>query len=303
MIINGGRGIGKSTVLQNLQNRTVDTDKPFICTQFDASGLGISESDIFTKEFFAHYCEEWFATQLLDYIRNYYEYTYYYNFRKYSTFIEESSKKTVDFINNNLFEDTKDLDKCLHSKEIVEEILDTLKSILKVKNIGLCIDRFDWTNNNDALTQHILSEYFGLFSNVIITSDDESLIKEWEKWYNDSKSTFSTYKTFDISYSLKVTNVRLILSSRIKSYNRENTVREKKLVPFPLDWLEVDTRDLLITETNGNISMMLEILNYLVNNWNVKEKITQDMIEHAIEDTKGHARQLKQMYPPIKFYL
>ncbi len=297
MILNGGRGIGKSTVLQQLQNRSIDTEKPFICMQFDAAGLGICENETFSKEFFIHYWEERFANQLLHYIRNYYERTYYNNFREYSTFIKESSRKTVDFINNSIFDGTKHLDRLLSSKEISGEILNKLKSILPVENIGLCIDRFDWTNNNDALTQHILSEYFDLFRNIIITSDDDSLINEWEKRYKDSKSSFSTYKSLDISYGQDITIIKLILLKRIESYNREN------FILFPHNWLEVDIIDLLIKETNGNISMILDILNNLVSSWNVKEEITQEMIERAIEDTKGHARQLKQMGKPIKFHL
>lgn len=296
MILGDGRGNGKSTVLQQLQNRTIDTDKPFICMQFDAAGLPIKENDIFTQEFLIHYLEERFANQLLYYIRNNYERTYYNNFREYSAFIEESSRKTIDFINNSSFGNTKPLDKLLHSKEISGEILEKFKSILSTKNIGLCIDRFDWINNSDALTQHILSDYFNLFRNVIITSDDENLVEEW-------KLKPFTPEKYDFSYTKNITTVRLILSKRIEIYNRESRRNEKDFVSFPLDWLDVDTIDLLIKETNGNISEMLEILNSLVQIWHVKETITEDIINQAIEDTKGHARQLKQMASPIKFHL
>ena len=53
--------------------------------------------------------------------------------------------------------------------------IERLKKHLDISSLILAIDRFDWTNNGDPLTQNILSRYFDMFDKIIITTDDESL--------------------------------------------------------------------------------------------------------------------------------
>lgn len=298
IILNSGRGTGKSTVLYQLQNRTIDTEMPFICMKFNSVGLFIQKNETFPRAFFEHYWEELFVSQLLYYIESYYEKTYYNNFREYGTFLQESSNNTIDYINNSVIGTVKPLERLLQTKEVTGEILDKLKQILSIEQVGLCIDRFDWINNSDALAQQILSGYFSMFQKVIITSDDENL----RDYYHKKESALPFYKIYDnISYGENHIFVKLLLLNRIKVYNQSLSEIDPNL-RFPTDWID-DALSLLIKGTNGNILQLLEILNQLFYSWNFNKKITTDLIEREIEESKEYIRKLRKISTPPKFHL
>lgn len=308
-IVLRGEGTGRSTLLYYMQEKKANTEQPFIRLNFDVAGLGIkeNENEIFTKEFFQHLWEENFASNLLWYIKNYYEMTYHNDFAKYSDVINESSEKTYDFINKFAYVENYTLPKLFSTKEIVEEILDKFKKSMNIESIELGIDSFDHINNSDKLTQKILSTYFDLFDKTIITTSDDILPQEWYKTYFKDDSELYTFQPFSIEYGKNLEIIYNIIKKRIEEYNNslyeENKKYNRNDKHVPLNWLDYDTLNLLITRTNGNIKLILKIINEIILEYNWSNLITNSNIEKAIRYKEKDEMERKLMFKPPKLHL
>ncbi len=214
-----GRGNGKSVLLERMQERKAVSENPFLLAKFDLArfSMDLDQNPIYTEDFLRHYCEEQMVFQILWYIKNYYEFTYHANFTKYSDFIHESHKKTVQYINDSTLEKQSPLKLLLSTQELSGEILENFKKYCYTNAISLGIDRFDWIVSERA--QHILSEYFSLFSNCLITTDDETITNEWYKTYFKENSMLYTFSPYNIDYGKNIDVVKLIFEKRIKDYN------------------------------------------------------------------------------------
>ncbi len=304
IILRGG-GTGRSTVLAYMQERKANTSNPFIKMNFESSGISINASDIFSEEFFEHYWEIEFAKRLLWYIEKYYELTYYTDFEKYSKFIKQSSKETIDFINKSFYTENQSLPKLYSQNEIVEEIIEKFKKQMKIESFWLGVDYFDCIDNSKPLTQKIISSYFLLFDKVIIVAKDESLPEEWYKTYFKEDSVLYTYLPYTIEYSKDIDTIKNIIIKRINKYNfslnESNKTNYNSLKPFPLEWLNYDVLRLLVTKTNGNIRMMLDIVDELIMEWNFTDSIFKLDLEEIIaqEEKKGMTRKLQRVQPKL----
>lgn len=144
IILTGGRGTGKSVVLNNIEDKTLGQYEPFIYTKFDSYGMGYDKCD---KEFYEHYYELNMAFRLLRYIKDNYRLTYEKYFKKYD-FLLDVSAKTTYYMNNHIFTD-KSLEEILEpyhllkSHEITGKIKDDLMEHLNLHNLGIMINRFD----------------------------------------------------------------------------------------------------------------------------------------------------------------
>ncbi len=306
-IILRGEGTGRSTLLNYMESKKANTKQPFIRLSFDSAGLGIEENEIFTKEFFEHYWELKFSRNLLGYIKDYYEMTYYSDFIKYSDFVYNHLKQTIKFINESLYKEEQYSSKIFSKKEITGEVLDKFKKSMNIESVELGIDSFDYINNSDELTQKIVSTYFDLFDRTIIGADDESLPQVWYKTYFKEDSELYTFQPFSIEYGKNIEVIYNIIVKRIEEYNNSLYEESKKnncfYKPFPLDWLDYDTLNLLVTSTNGNIRLILDIVNELNQLWELDYMITQRMIESSIQNVTKKQVTRKLQYPQPKLHL
>lgn len=301
-IILNGSGTGRSTLLHYMQEKKANTSNPFICMHFDVAEFCQEAEERFTKEFFQHYWEEKFTRRLLLYIKDYYEITYHNNFEIYEDLINKSSEETTHFINNAIYDEKLNLPRMFNSKEITEEVLNEFKKLMHIETIELGIDSFDHINNSDQLTQEILSSYFDLFERVIITTDDTSLPQQWYKTYFKEDSKLYTFQPFSIQYGKDIEVIYNIIAKRIYKYNLSLQLKGSTLEPVPIDWLNYETLDLLIMKTNGNIKMILEIIEELVKEWEFSNTITKLDIKNAIEEEENKLKRRLQNHQP-KLYL
>ena len=151
IILSGGRGTGKSIVLQNVENIGINKENQTIYTIFDSV---ISFRQIPQEElFFNHYYELVFSLKLLNYIKKYYVLLYEKHFNKSKLFLEDIANDTDEYIRKIHYEDIE-LKRYLTTKEISSLIVKELKGCLKCDNLQLAIDRFDWINGNSSLAQN-----------------------------------------------------------------------------------------------------------------------------------------------------
>src|SRR5574344_2101028 len=215
IILNGGRGAGKSTILHNLEDIGLNTKNQTIYTQFDSIiNLSINPNDFFDENFFNHYYELIFSWKLLSYIGKNYPETFVSDFKDIEIFLKGIDKNTNYYIHNIYFS-SKKLPSYLMPNEISNEIIARFKKCLNIKTLSLAIDRFDWTNGSSAYTQQLISKYFNLFDKIIITTDDSSL--------NNQKKSIKLenngYSFITPTYGKNINIIKEIIRKRVNLYN------------------------------------------------------------------------------------
>lgn len=156
---------------------------------------------------------------------------------------------------------------------------------MHIESIELGSNRFDSINNSDELAQKILYSYFDLFDKTIIEVDDESLPVEWYKTYFNEDSELITFTPYSIEYNKDLEIVYAIIKKRIIGYN----------ATIPLDWLNYDTLNLLVSCTNGNIKIILDIVREMILIWEINDRIRQEDIKDTIHEVLLNTRSRKLM--------
>lgn len=291
IILTGGRGIGKSTVLYNMENKGLDTENQTICAHFEScTALSNKPNELFNERFFIHYYELNFCFKLLSYVRKYY-YLNYENFKDIELLLKEISKDTTNCINNISYNGSK-LKRHLNMGEISLEILERIKLYLDINSLSLAIDRFDWTNDKSEYVQNLLSKYFELFDKVILTTDDLTLNK------NDKKEIENNgYSFIPVMYGKKLRIIKKIIKKRIKLCNYKF---------FDENAITNEIYKNLINKSNGNISLMLDTVSEVAEICEWEEKISEDLsyqFDTEINNQLDKVKKLKKMDIPPKFYL
>ncbi len=307
-IILRGEGTGRSTLLNYLQEKKANTEKPFLLLNFSRDNLPLGLNECFSnevfKDFLEHYWEIHFTEKILWYIKKYHELTYHSEFSQYGDAIQNCCQEIVDLLNSLVFTDSYCLPKLYTSKEISGEILDKFKKLMHIETIELGSNRFDNINNSDELAQKILYSYFDLFNKTIVEVNDECLPEYWYKTYFSEDSELITFTPYTIDYNKNLEIIYTIIKKRILEYNRSILLNNKQnLKTIPLDWLDFDTLNLLVTRTNGNMRMILKIVNELTILYDLNDEITQKNIENTINEVLANESSKKLMFKQPKLYL
>ena len=162
IILTGGRGVGKSSVLYNFENTGIGNLNQLIYTRFDGNNL-ISDvaSKSFDDNFFSHYYELVLSLKILDYIKKYYGLTYEKYFKDYGILLNNIAEKTNLYL-RDIRNKKVVFTSYLKPTELTSSLLERLKNCLGLENIFLAIDRFDWINGDRELIQNILSNFHHL---------------------------------------------------------------------------------------------------------------------------------------------
>lgn len=249
IILNGGRGSGKSVILNNAQDKGLGTENQTILIQFDSAvTFATNPNELFDATFFDHYYELVFSLKLLSYIKDNYILTYEANFKDIDALLQSVSKNTNDYIRNRYYEKSE-LQRYLRPGETFLEIWCKFRECMGIDNLTLAIDRFDSINGSSPYTQHIISKYFAFFNKVIITVDDLSLNDKSKKVELENKG----YSFITAMYGKNVDVIKQIIRKRIELYNKTaNPIR-----PFDESFLTDKIYSNLTDKANGNISLIL----------------------------------------------
>ena len=304
IILNGGRGTGKSTVLYNLQDRKIGTYSNTIYTFFES--IGTISNYTFNDSFFVHYYELCFSLKLLEYVKKYYSYTYENHFSEYEVLLDEIADKTDEFINNSLYENVK-ISKLLSTGEISKSIIKKIRLHISPLELSLAIDRFDWINGRSKTAQLILSEYFKEFDKVILSCDDMSYLNSNSKLRNDLYD--DGYGVITADYGLDKDIIKHIIKKRIKRHNKSI---DNNYNSFDENLIADEVYENLINKSKGNISTMLDATRGVVymcecnKGYSSKEYSSNDinrLFNNEIYKQIKNNEQLRKMSRAPKFHL
>lgn len=279
IILSGGRGTGKTVVLYQLVNQQLGSPSIYIYVHFDPAVLFDQPNELFNEQFIMHYYEVTMAKKLLNFIKKNYGLTY----QKYSGLYDEIqrlSKQTSDYINHAMYGEMQ-LSYYLESTAYVRNIISSIKKDLKLDRLSLIIDRFDWTNGSSAFAQNILRQYFDLFEQVIITTDDE-------EWVHNHDLSQQGETIIDCSYGKNCAVVKAILQNRITYYNeyKKFDMQLADLQNIPNDIIPSELYPLLIEKTHGNLSIMIDSIRqmildyqYLGEQYNVEKELPESVFQ------------------------
>lgn len=286
IVLTGGRGIGKSTILYNLENREISHKNPFIYTHFD-SVVSFSRvpDNVFSDEFHRHYYEIIFSLKILNYLK-----------RKYP-FIYDTYFKGADSIVRTSYQELRSFGRRRHGRNLiyfntgilVKDILDKLREVLKLETVNLAIDRFDWTNGRSIYTEKLLSDYFPMFDKTVITSDDTTFFEREE----DIEA--QGFKIIKPTYSQALDFMRFLINNNC----------DDDVIKAILGTISDEDLKYLITSCNGNIDAMLTIINELESKWhfyNGSLEVSKEL-HGETEKELGRIRQVNSVSVPPKFYL
>ena len=301
IVLCGGRGIGKSTVLCHDEAKKLRTPNKCIVTRFDSAGLYPNYPDIFNEKFYSHYYEIVFSYSLLNYIKRNCNIAQLNDvdrviLNKYQYLLDQFAEEKRIYVNNVFYDDKVSLSKYLETGEIVGEILKPLKNIFKLDTFSVAIDRFDWTNNNQKISQDILSKYFDIFDKVIITTDDEDLKNESNRETLHKKG----YTFIDINYGQNKEIVKNIAEKRIAKLNQNinNLAFNYSLIADMID-------ENLIAKTNGNIGMMMRIVDFTYDmfQWEDGDCNISEAFNVSIDKQLEENKQLRKVIKSPKLHL
>lgn len=286
IVLTGGRGIGKSTILYNLENREISHKNPFIYTHFD-SVVSFSRvpDNIFSDEFHRHYYEIIFSLKILNYLKRNYPFIYDTHFKGVDSIVRTSYQELRSFgrrrHNRNLI--------YFNTGILVKDILDKLREVLKLETVNLAIDRFDWTNGRSIYTEKLLSDYFLMFDKTVITSDDVTFSEREE----DIK--VKGFKIIKPTYSQDLNFIRFLINNNC----------DDDVIKALLGTISDEDFKYLITACNGDIDAMLTIINELEGKWHFYNgglDVSKEL-HGETERALGRIRQIKSVSVPPKFYL
>jgi len=281
IILMGGKGIGKSSVLCGLEKRGLGCKEQTIYDNPESIITFAKEpTEMFNSKVFDYLSELRFTNNILFYIKKNYPIAFKKYFEKDMELVHSLLSELFEQLNNSYFEDITI--ECKYGiKELSFDVLNTFRQIMEIDKLNIAIDRFDKMNGSSEYVQNTYAKYFDMFDKVILTSDDTSI---------DSKSLSSKgYDLKHISYGNDKDVLGEIIRRRKSLYEDDKTYKELFTTDLFLDKL---------TKFDGNIDLSLETLGcvrkllswYADSNYSV-EKI----LDEAIEEKKEYSKKLERM--------
>lgn len=297
IILNGERGTGRSLLLEDCEDLGIKNGEPFFATIFDSAGLFSKKSEKFDDKFIEHYYEIVFCNKLLNFINHYYPKLFEEHFLEINEKINSLIKDTDKYINDCIYTNIK-LDIYLKKGDISSQIIDDFKYYSSLSTLSLGIDRFDRTNSSNQYVQELLSSYFDMFNKVILIVDDENL--------NDTKKQEDLldkdFGLMQIEYTKNFEIAKEILKRRINFYNFEMNPSEEV---FPFELIPDEVIKKLIEDTNGNITMMINVVYKCMKLWKWDKEnfdIEKEFKLTTLQEFNTNMT-LKRFIKPPKFYL
>jgi len=296
IILYGGRGIGKSVVLDSLNLK----QKDLLLVRFDSVGLN-RQLNNFDEEFYSSYYETLLSLQLLQYLQKNCDQltidgTDEQDLNKYKTLITNAILDIDNFIEKSLYDDNIKLANAYKTKTLSSEILAKLKKLLELEKFSIALDRFDWINSNNEIVQNILVKYFDMFDRVIITSDDLELNEDTRQKELADKG----YSLLNINYGNDVNFIKLFIRNILSKRNQNI----KNMIFYPEDIREFVYQD-LISETNGNLSLVYDITNHAYDTyqWEKGACVIGKLFLEGTKTKKEEQKRLTKMIKKPKLYI
>lgn len=302
IVVSGGRGVGKSLVLCNTNLKTQHTKQPIMVTSFDSVGLFPKcLNHVFDQKFYSHYYELIMSFKLLRYLKehsniNHLSERVKHQIILYESKLEEYDRELSEYINNVYSEIDPRLVSYLSTGDIIKELLQKTKDILKADTISIAIDRFDWTNGNKSISQETLSKYFDIFDKAIITADDEDLLD----YSNRNHLIRKGYSFIDICYGRNLEIVKEIVKKKVSKSSKN--IGDLK---FDYNKISDEVYEKLIDKSDGNISLMLHTTGFAYDTfqWECGDWDVNKSFEFALDTELEENKKIRRLVKSPKLYL
>jgi len=289
IILTGGKGIGKSTVLCGLEKRGLGCKEQTIYANPEGViTLAKEPNEMFCNRVFDYLSELRFTNNILFYIKNNYPIVFKKYFEKDMESVHSLLDELFKQLNNSCFEDVTI--ECKHgTKELSFDVLNRFRQIMEIDKLNIAIDRFDKMNGSSEYVQKTYERYFDMFDKVILTSDDPNL---------DNEGLFAKgYNLRHISYGNDKDVLKEIIRRRKSLYEDNKTYKELFTTDLFLDKL---------TKFDGNIDLSLETLvcvRDLFSWYNGSDHSVESILDEAIEDKKESAKKFERIISKPTLYL
>ena len=247
IILTGGRGVGKSTVLYRLQKEGIGTKEQTIGTSYSAIIIGDREpSEKFDDKMFDHYYELLFTRKILHYISENYPEICEKHFASDIEFINSLFKDFDTEYNNSLFKIVS-FKHLYETKELSANILNKFRDICEIEKLNLTVDGFDSANGSSEYVQNIFQRYFDMFDKVVLAVNDTNL--------DDKRLNDEGYAIRKLSYGNDKEILKEIIKRRESLYLVSDIHSGLLMTAFTTDsYLDK------LTKLDGNIDMAISAL-------------------------------------------
>lgn len=273
VVLNGGRGCGKSSVLLSREKDSLNSDNLSLYQIFPSYGNNCNFTDLQLAEC---YYELIFSSYLLGYIRDNKQDSFS-KYKKLYNEIDDKRRTALKIIMNQEYSKNKFNVK---QGDYTLEIIEYLKNIFDKEKITLMIDRFDWMDNRTKISQEFISKYFCMFDKVILTTDDENYA--------------SNYPTISVDYGKDIDITVEILRRYIALNNKTKKIESEMLDPVLIN---DQTIKYLFNRARGNLKIMKQlILKLSYCDYDKTVVTTEDFMKQCRSLTEKEFEKLEEPY-------
>ncbi len=273
LVLRGIRGSGRTTVLLEKEAKSDIGKEINIYHHFEHAGFGVTSKDV-GIDFIKHRFELEMASVFLRYI---------------------ISKGILDKRTEIISEELKELRKLfvydinmlgvngsfksniVQPGHYTEYLAKEIKSIYYPEKFSLLVDRFDWMFNRSVEAQECIRDYFPLFDQVVLTTDDET--------YS------SKYPTIEVNYGKDKDTVKEIISQYVKTTNDSKNIEER----LDLSYISEETIDYIVEKANGDIEVILRAIKSLYSYFDCyPEEELNGALKMEMQDQVNKRQKIKQ---------
>lgn len=279
LVLKGVRGSGRTTVLLSKTTQNQVGKEINIYNHFDHTGIGVTIQDV-GENFIKHKFELEMTSVLLRYLIS--NGVCDKNLEIIAEELQKLRKLFVYDINCLGIEEgfKSEIIKPGHYTEYLTKLI---RTIYHPEKFSFLVDRFDWMFNRSIEAQKCIQDYFPLFDQVVLTTDDNMYV--------------SKYPTIEVNYGKNKEIVKEIIRKYIDATNGKKSVEEQ----LDLTDISEETIDYIMKKANGDIEIILQSIKNLYL-YQEKEKNSALKMEISEQANKRQKIKLPEHLCP-KFYI
>ncbi len=206
----------------------------------------------------------------------------------YTDILNNKLTEAENFINNGFFLDNISYDKSISTYDYTSSIINTIKNKFPNRKLTLVIPRFDSIHSGEPIIQPIIQQYFELFDQTIIESQDTSSV---------TRTSLSKYAFAQINYAKQFDFINDLIKEYFKRYNMLNNDQVT-------DEITKSNINYIMTKTNGNTRLVIEILDKLIPQYKWEQsKNINDLIPNVVEMVLNSNEMYEKMCPKRKLHI